>query len=90
MKRDTIDMHTHFFPREWASPSCPPYRAASTRDACPSMDQFLCYGKRLIARRLGLGDVYDRAPAMAPTELGLACLDRHSARLGEFPQKCSR
>jgi len=55
-----------------------------------SVDQFLCYGKRLNARRQGLGDVYDRTPVMAPTEFGLACLDRHSARLGEFPQKCSR
>ena len=46
-----------------------------------SMDQFLCYGKRLIARRLGLGEVHDRAPAQAPTPFGLACLERHAARL---------
>jgi 4-hydroxy-tetrahydrodipicolinate synthase len=49
-----------------------------------SMDQFLCYGKRLIARRLGLGEVHDRAPALAPSEFGLACLARHSAGLGPF------
>jgi 4-hydroxy-tetrahydrodipicolinate synthase len=41
-----------------------------------SVDQFLCYGKRLAARRLGLGPVHDRAPGQAPTELGLAILDR--------------
>ena len=46
-----------------------------------SMDQFLCYGKRLIARRLGLGEVHDRAPAQAPTPFGLACLERHAAPL---------
>ena len=46
-----------------------------------SMDQFLCYGKRLIARRLGLGEVHDRAPAQAPTPFGLACLERHAARV---------
>ena len=49
-----------------------------------SMDQFLCYGKRLIARRLGLGEVHDRAPAQAPTAFGLACLERHAARLGPW------
>ena len=46
-----------------------------------SMDQFLCYGKRLIARRLGLGEVHDRAPAQAPTPFGLDCLERHAAPL---------
>jgi len=49
-----------------------------------SMDQFLCYGKRLIARRLGLGEVHDRAPAQAPTAFGLDCLERHAARLGPW------
>ena len=43
-----------------------------------SVDQFLCYGKRLTARRLGLGEVHDRAPAQAPTAFGLACLARHA------------
>lgn len=49
-----------------------------------SIDQFLCYGKRLTARRLGLGEVHDRAPAQAPTEAGLASLERYGAGLGEF------
>ena len=46
-----------------------------------SLDTLLCYGKRLAARRLGLGTVHDRGPARRPTPLGLANLDRHAARL---------
>ena len=46
-----------------------------------SLDTLLCYGKRLAARRLGLDAVHDRAPAPRPTPLGLANLERHSARL---------
>jgi 4-hydroxy-tetrahydrodipicolinate synthase len=43
-----------------------------------SVGQFLCYGKRLTARRIGLADVHDRQPAQAPTDFGLACLARHA------------
>ncbi len=50
-----------------------------------SIDQFLCYGKRLTARRLGLGEVHDRAPAQAPTALGLACMERWGQALRPFP-----
>jgi 2-keto-3-deoxy-L-arabinonate dehydratase len=50
-----------------------------------SMDQILCYGKRLLARRLDLGEVCDRAPAQGPTAFGLACLERHAARLPAWP-----
>jgi hypothetical protein len=46
-----------------------------------SVDQFLCYGKRLTAERLGLGHVHDRAPAQAPTAFGLECLARHAQAL---------
>ena len=46
-----------------------------------SVDQFLCYGKRLTARRIGLAEVHDRAPAQAPTRFGLECLARHAAVL---------
>lgn len=46
-----------------------------------SVDQFLCYGKRLTAARLGIGEVHDRPPAQAPTAFGLACLARHGAVL---------
>ncbi len=50
-----------------------------------SVDQFLCYGKRLTARRLGLADVVDREPCQRPTDLGLASLDRYSRTLALFP-----
>jgi 4-hydroxy-tetrahydrodipicolinate synthase len=49
-----------------------------------SVDQFLCYGKRLTARRLGLGEIHDREPCQRPTEFGLACLERYSRHLGPF------
>jgi 4-hydroxy-tetrahydrodipicolinate synthase len=47
-----------------------------------SLDTLLCYGKRLAALRLGLGEVYDRQPAMAPTPFGLACVARYADVLG--------
>lgn len=47
-----------------------------------SIDNLLCYGKRLAARRLDLGPVYDRAPAQAPHPAGLAWTERLSAHLG--------
>jgi 4-hydroxy-tetrahydrodipicolinate synthase len=50
-----------------------------------SIDQFLCYGKRLTARRLGLGEVHDRQPAQPPTAFGLACLERYAAVLDRLP-----
>ena len=49
-----------------------------------SLDTLLCYGKRLAARRLGLGAVHDRSPARRPTSPGLANLERHAARLPNF------
>ena len=49
-----------------------------------SVNQFLCYGKRLTARRLGLGPVYDREPCQRPTGLGTAILERCGRALGPF------
>jgi 4-hydroxy-tetrahydrodipicolinate synthase len=46
-----------------------------------SVSQFLCYGKRLTAGRIGLAEVHDRQPAQAATPFGLACLERHAAVL---------
>jgi 4-hydroxy-tetrahydrodipicolinate synthase len=46
-----------------------------------SIETFLCYGKRIVARRLGIGDVFDRAPAQHPTEFGLLMSQRLSAEL---------
>jgi 2-keto-3-deoxy-L-arabinonate dehydratase len=50
-----------------------------------SVGQFLCYGKRLTARRIALAEVHDRAPAQAPTQFGLDCLARHAAVLDRLP-----
>jgi len=49
-----------------------------------SVQNFLCYGKRITALRLGLGleDVHDRAPAQQPSEFGLSCVRRYADLLG--------
>jgi 4-hydroxy-tetrahydrodipicolinate synthase len=46
-----------------------------------SIDTFVCYGKRVVARRLGIADVFDRAPAQQPTEFGLLMAERLAAQL---------
>lgn len=51
-----------------------------------SVEQFLCYGKRVTARRLGIAEVHDRLPAQLPTGFGLACMDRYAAALGPYPR----
>jgi 4-hydroxy-tetrahydrodipicolinate synthase len=50
-----------------------------------SLDNLMCYGKRLLARRAGLGAVHDRAPHGTPDEFGMACLARYGATLGSIP-----
>ena len=50
-----------------------------------SVGQFLCYGKRLTAQRIGIAEVHDRAPAQAPTRFGLECLARHAVVLDRLP-----
>ena len=50
-----------------------------------TIDHLLCYGKRLAARRIGLGAIHDRGPAQAPHPLGMRVLDHWSAGLGRFP-----
>ena len=47
-----------------------------------SIPHLVCYGKRLAARRMGLGQVHDRAPAQAPTAYGLDLLERLARGLG--------
>ena len=47
-----------------------------------SLDTLLCYGKRLAALRLGLREVTDRQPALAPNAFGLACVARYADVLG--------
>lgn len=46
-----------------------------------SVPAMLCYGKRIMARRLGL-EIHDRAPALQPTEFGMAEMERHIAEIG--------
>ena len=46
-----------------------------------SLDTFLCYGKRIVARRLGLPDVIDRAPCLQPSAFGLQMMERFVAEL---------
>ena len=45
-----------------------------------SIETFLCYGKRIAARRLGISEIHDRAPALPPTDFGLACAERSKTR----------
>lgn len=47
-----------------------------------SIQHFLCYGKRVFAARAGLGPVFDRAPALAPTPFGLERAAVYASRLG--------
>ena len=47
-----------------------------------SIDTFVCYGKRIVARRLGIDTVFDRAPFQPPTEFGLLMAERLSSTLG--------
>jgi 2-keto-3-deoxy-L-arabinonate dehydratase len=51
--------------------------------AMRSLEQLVCYGKRIFARRSGLA-AHDRAPCDRPTPFGLACVERHAAALGSF------
>lgn len=51
-----------------------------------SIDHLLCYGKRLAARRLGLAEVHDRRPAMAPRAADLETLDFWSQNLAPLPE----
>ena len=46
-----------------------------------SLETLHCYGKRVLAWRLGLEAVQDRQPALAPSEFGLACARRYAAEL---------
>jgi 2-keto-3-deoxy-L-arabinonate dehydratase len=47
-----------------------------------SLDTLQTYGKRVAAIRLGLGPVFDRAPALAPNDFGMRCAQRYAAALG--------
>lgn len=40
--------------------------------ALQSLAIMLCYGKRMFARRIGITEIHDRGPALAPSAFGLA------------------
>jgi 4-hydroxy-tetrahydrodipicolinate synthase len=46
-----------------------------------SVDTFVCYGKRVVARRLGIAHVFDRPPCLRPSEFGLLTAERLAASL---------
>jgi len=46
-----------------------------------SLDTFICYGKRITARRLGIAEVIDRAPCQHPSSFGLSMMERFLAPL---------
>ena len=52
--------------------------------AMQGIGHLVCYGKRLVAARLGLGPVYDRAPAVVPTPFGMECVERFAGALGPY------
>lgn len=49
-----------------------------------SIDQFLCYGKRVTAKRLGLPEVLDRPPGQRPERRGLESMERYAAGLAPW------
>ncbi|WP_197916402.1 dihydrodipicolinate synthase family protein [Thiosulfatihalobacter marinus] len=48
-----------------------------------SVPGMLCYGKRLFAQQAGIADIHDRAPALAPTDFGLAEVMRFKSDIAE-------
>jgi len=48
-----------------------------------SVDHLICYGKRLVAARMGI-QVHDRSPCLAPNAFGEAAVARFAARLGPY------
>lgn len=51
-----------------------------------SLEGLVCYGKRLFGLRAGLS-IHDRAPALRPSDTGLATTSRLATRLGQYPSK---
>jgi 4-hydroxy-tetrahydrodipicolinate synthase len=49
-----------------------------------SVDHLICYGKRLVAARMGIV-VHDRAPGLAPNAFGEAAVARFARALGPYP-----
>lgn len=54
-----------------------------------SIDHLICYGKRLVAARMGVGPVHDRAPGLAATPFGEAAIARFARALGPYSMAAS-
>ncbi len=50
-----------------------------------SIESLICYGKRVFGLRAGIS-VHDRAPALRPTQFGLAQATKHAERLKPLPE----
>ena len=48
-----------------------------------SIEHLICYGKRIYGQRIGM-TIYDRSPALAPTDFGLESVAYWSKYLGSF------
>jgi 4-hydroxy-tetrahydrodipicolinate synthase len=87
---EALDVHVRIYEAMGAGPPAGEAEAERLyRELLPltvflmaSVEHLLCYGKRLLARRLGLGPVHGREPALEPTAFGLECLERYAAHLG--------
>lgn len=53
-----------------------------------SVPAMLCYGKRLLARQVGLPEPIDRGPALQPTSFGLSELDRFQTEIAAAVVTC--
>jgi 4-hydroxy-tetrahydrodipicolinate synthase len=49
-----------------------------------SVDHLICYGKRLVAARMGI-TVHDRAPGLVANAFGEAAVMRFARKLGPYP-----
>jgi 2-keto-3-deoxy-L-arabinonate dehydratase len=49
-----------------------------------SVDHLICYGKRLVAARMGIA-VHDRSPGLLPNAFGEAAVSRFAGALGPYP-----
>ena len=49
-----------------------------------SIDSLVCYGKRVCAYRMGIKKIYDRKPALVPTNFGIKLAKQFAEDLGKF------
>ncbi|HVY04437.1 MAG TPA: dihydrodipicolinate synthase family protein [Burkholderiales bacterium] len=84
---DTFDRQARIF--DLLGEGAESHAEALYRDVLPaivfvmqSLDTLHTYGKRIAAMRLGLGEVFDRAPFLAPNAFGMRCAQRYAAALG--------